>query len=432
MRLPRCDLAAEASELRAHPHRRHGRGRPPQQVIFGGCPRHPREAFDPYQEAGFAFGPAIRHAVLTIAALAPPVIAAPVRPAPQLPSTEHLAVADFEAIGREFDAIRAEVGAQLGRPDARYIRTVIAVQRWLEVAARASLLFSRRRPAFLAGTVLLTISKILENMEIGHNVMHGQYDWMNDPAVSSASWEWDCVSTAASWKYAHNFQHHTFTNVIGRDRDLGYSAMRVDADQPWHPIYLIQPVYGIAMALVFEWGIAVYDMELDGGRLGETSRDRKTELAAFGRKAIRQVTKDFVLWPALSGRAAKQTAVANLIANLARNVWVHTIVFMGHIPEGAETFSEEQAANETRGQWYVRQLIGSCNLDGTRLFHIMSGSLSYQIEHHLFPDIPSYRYPELAPRVRAVCARYGLTYNSGRLGAQYRSVAKKILRYSLP
>jgi fatty acid desaturase len=139
-----------------------------------------------------------------------------------------------------------------------------------------------------------------------------------------------------------------------------------------------------------------------------------------------------VLWPALAGRAARHTAVANLIANVARNVWVHTIVFMGHLPEGAETFSEEQTADETRGEWYVRQLLGSCNLEGTRLFHIMSGSLSYQIEHHLFPDIPSCRYPEIARRVREVCERYGLPYNSGRLGRQYRSVATKILRYSLP
>jgi linoleoyl-CoA desaturase len=355
------------------------------------------------------------------------------RSVPRLAATAHLTAEDVDAIGREFDAIRENVAARLGRRDADYIRSVIRVQRWLELAGRASLLLSRRRPAFFAGTAMLTLAKILENMEIGHNVMHGQYDWLNDPAVCSRSWEWDAVSTAASWKFAHNFQHHTFTNVIGKDRDLGYSALRVDADQPWHPIYLIQSIYGVAVALTFEWGIAIYDMELDAMRRGEKSRDKgRAELEAFARKAWRQVVKDFVLWPALSGRAAKHTAIANLIANVARNVWVHTIVFMGHLPEGAETFSEEQTADETRGEWYVRQLLGSCNLDGTRLFHIMSGSLSFQIEHHLFPDIPSCRYPEIGPRVREVCQRYGLPYNSGRLGSQYRSVANKILRYSLP
>ena len=368
-----------------------------------------------------------------IVALASPVIAAPVRSVPPLPAIAHLTAEDVDAIGREFDALRADVVARLGPRDADYIRSLITVQRWLELAGRASLLLSRRRPAFFAGTTILTLAKILENMEIGHNVMHGQYDWMDDPDVCSRSWEWDAVSTAASWKFAHNFQHHTFTNVIGKDRDLGYSALRVDSDQPWHPIYLIQSIYGVALALTFEWGIAIYDMELDAVRRGEKSRDKaRAELAAFVRKARRQLVKDFVLWPALSGRAAKHTAFANLIANVARNLWVHTIVFMGHLPEGAETFSEEQTSDETRGEWYVRQLLGSCNLDGTRLFHIMSGSLSFQIEHHLFPDIPSCRYPEIGPRVREVCARYGLPYNSGRLGSQYRSVANKILRYSLP
>jgi len=115
-----------------------------------------------------------------------------------------------------------------------------------------------------------------------------------------------------------------------------------------------------------------------------------------------------------------------------RNVWVHTIVFCGHIPEGAETFTEEECLGETRGGWYRRQLLGSCNLEGGRLFHLMSGNLSFQIEHHLFPDLPSNRYAEIAPKVRAVCERHGLPYNSGRLGRQYRSVYRQMLRRALP
>ncbi len=274
------------------------------------------------------------------------MIAAPARSVPPLPAAAHLNAEDLVAIGRDFDAIRTDVVSRLGLRDAEYIRSVITVQRCLELAGRASLLFSKRRPAFFAGTTMLTLAKILENMEIGHNVMHGQYDWMDNPAVCSRSWEWDAVSTAASWKFAHNFQHHSFTNVIGKDRDLGYSVMRVDADQSWNPIYLFQPIYGIAVALTFEWGIAIYDMELDAVRRGEKSWEKgRAELGAFARKAGRQLLKDFVLWPAVSGRAAKHTAAANLIANVARNVWVHTIVFMGHLPEGAETFTQEQTAD---------------------------------------------------------------------------------------
>ena len=72
-------------------------------------------------------------------------------------------------------------------------------------------------------------------MEIGHNVLHGQWDWMGDPAVHSTTWEWDQVSTAAPGSTRTTSSTTSFTNVLGKDRDLGYSAMRVDPAQPWHP-----------------------------------------------------------------------------------------------------------------------------------------------------------------------------------------------------
>lgn len=349
-------------------------------------------------------------------------------------STAHLDQDARAALAAELDALHAEVRADLGTRDAEYVRAVIKWQRHLEVAGRALLLGARSKPAAVAGTAALTLSKVIENMELGHNVMHGQWDWMQDPQIHSTTWEWDQASTARSWKHAHNYQHHTYTNVVGKDRDLGYSAMRVDPSQPWHPVYLLQPVYGVLMALTFEWGIALYDMELDAVRRGEKAPEQaREEIRAFAEKALRQVGKDFALFPALAGRRGFKNALAGaLVANLARNVWVHTVVFMGHLPEPAETFTEEQFETETRGDWYVRQLVGSCNLEGTPAFHFLTGNLSHQIEHHLFPDLPSSRYASLAPRVREICARYGLPYHSGRLGPQYRSVARKVLRLSFP
>src|ERR1700733_369254 len=98
--------------------------------------------------------------------------------------------------GREFDAIHDEVYADLGDRDSRYIRSTIKLHRQLVLAARALLSGSQRRPLWLAGTAALSLAKILENMEIGHNVMHGQWDWMNDPDINSTSWDWDTASPA--------------------------------------------------------------------------------------------------------------------------------------------------------------------------------------------------------------------------------------------
>src|SRR4249919_2132415 len=176
----------------------------------------------------------------------------------------HLTREDIEEIGRELDAIRQDVIDSRGADDAAYIRKVIRTQRSIELGSRAVLLFSVFPPAWIVGTAGLSVAKILENMEIGHNILHGQWDWMRDPKIHSTTWEWDSATPAAQWKYAHNELHHNFTNVIGKDNDLGYGIMRVDEDQPWHPMHLGQPLWNFVNACIFEYGIAAYDLELRG------------------------------------------------------------------------------------------------------------------------------------------------------------------------
>ena len=347
--------------------------------------------------------------------------------------TAHLSAADIENLGAELDAIRDEVLASRGESDAAYIRTVIDAQRKLELSSRAILLFSLFPPAWLAGTVGLSVSKIIENMEIGHNVMHGQWDWMRDPTIHSMSWEWDNASPSDMWKHSHNELHHTYTNVIGKDNDLGYGIMRVDEDQRWKPLYLVQPVSNAINACFFQYGIAAYDLEI--GRFLKGRVD-KTDFVNRGKKVLakigRHVTRDYVLHPLLSGPSALTTLTANLTANLVRNLWTHSVIMCGHFPEGVQTFAKTSIEGETRGQWYLRQMLGSANISGGAAMHFMTGNLSYQIEHHLFPDLPSNRYQEIAPKVADIFKRYGLTYTTGSLPKQVGSAWKKIIRLSLP
>jgi NADPH-dependent stearoyl-CoA 9-desaturase len=347
--------------------------------------------------------------------------------------TAHLSPEDVEELGRELDAIRAQVIASRGERDAAYIRGVIELQRRLELASRGVLLASLFPPAWLAGTTGLAISKILENMEIGHNVMHGQWDWMRDPKIHSTTWEWDHASPSEMWKHSHNELHHTYTNVLGRDNDLGYGIMRVDEDQRWKPFHLGQPLWNLVNALVFEYGIAAYDLEI--GKHLKDGGDR-TELRGQVRKVLgkvrKQATRDYVVHPLLSGPSAPATWAANVTANLARNLWTHSVIMCGHFPEGVETFERTSIEGETRGEWYLRQMLGAANISGGPLLHLMTGNLSFQVEHHLFPDLPSNRYAEIAPKVQELFDRYGLTYTSGPLPKQVVSAWRKVVRLSLP
>jgi len=351
----------------------------------------------------------------------------------QNPTTAHLTAEDIENLGRELDAIREQVIASRGERDAAYIRKVIDGQRKLELGSRAVLLFSLFPPAWVVGTVGLSISKIVENMEIGHNVMHGQWDWMRDSKIHSTTWEWDNASPAEMWKHSHNEVHHTYTNVRGKDHDLGYGIMRVDENQKWVPFYLAQPLWNFINACVFEYGIAAYDLQIGKYLKGRTD---KAEFQGKAKRVLakirKQATRDYLLHPLLSGPSALPTLTANLTANLVRNVWTHSVIMCGHFPEGVQTFEKNSIDGETRGEWYLRQMLGSANISGSRLLHFMSGNLSFQIEHHLFPDLPSNRYQEIAPKIRDVFERYGLTYTTGSLPRQVGSAWKTVFKLSLP
>ena len=324
----------------------------------------------------------------------------------------HLTPEDIEQIGVELDAIRQEVIDSRGAADAAYIRKVIGTQRKLEVGSRAVLLFSLFPPAWLVGTAGL--SRRQDPRQHGDRPQHparpvGLDARPEDPLDHLGVGPRDAPE---QWKHSHNELHHNFTNVIGKDNDLGYGIMRVDEDQPWQPFFLAQPFWNFLNACFFEYGIAAYDLELRGAiRRGRTKDPKfRTEAKAVLRKIRRQATKDYVVHPALSGPSFLHTLAANFTANIVRNLWSHSVIMCGHFPEGVETFEKRSIDGETRGEWYVRQMLGSANISGSKLMHIMTGNLSHQIEHHLFPDLPSNRYGEIAPKVQALFEKYDLNY----------------------
>jgi fatty acid desaturase len=339
----------------------------------------------------------------------------------------------LEAFGQELDAIRARVVADLGERDAEYINKVIRTQRGLELAGRGLLFLGFLPPAWIGGTLALSLSKILDNMEIGHNVMHGQYDWMKDARLNGKTFEWDTACPADQWRHSHNYMHHTHTNIVGKDRDIGYGILRMSEEERWHPYYLGNPLYAALLAIFFQYGVALHDLEAERLAAGETTlAEKRGMLGDIWRKVRGQTLKDYVLFPLLSGPSLPFVFAGDATANLARNLWSFTIIFCGHFPDGTQQFTEEQAENETRGEWYYRQLLGSANLTGNKLFHVLAGNLSFQIEHHLFPDLPAHRYAEISTEVSEITERYRIPYNTGSLHRQFGSVVRKIGKLALP
>ena len=229
----------------------------------------------------------------------------------------------------------------------------------------------------------------------------------------------------------------------GRDGDLGFHVLRVSEEVPWNPVHLLQPILSPLSGLFFDYSVASYDLGLAHHLLPRRFRtaaagatrplkDVAEDLWSLVKKAAKMNFVEYVFYPALAGPLAPKVIAGNALANALRNVWAYTVIYCGHFPEADATFRQEDLAGENRAGWYARQVQGSSNFNVSRLGHVLSGHLGYQIEHHLFPNMPAWRYPAVAPRVHKICERHGIPYHTGPLHAQFTSAMRRVFRLALP
>ena len=349
--------------------------------------------------------------------------------------SKHLSAEQVAEFGQQVERIRREIMDSIGEQDAQYIYKIRNFVRYSEIASRGLLMFGGwMPPVWLLGTGLLGLSKIVENMELGHNVMHGQFDWLNDPSLNGAAYDWDTMSTGDDWKYTHNYIHHTYTNIVGKDHDVGYGLLRISDLQKWEPRFLLNLPLTLQLMLFFEWYVGLQNLHLEDAIIykSKTWAQVWQDSAKFRQKASRQIAKDYLFFPLIAGPNAVAVLSGNVVANLLRNVWASAVIFNGHFTEDTETFEQDNTEHETRAEWYLRQIRGSSNFTGTSALHILSGNLSHQIEHHLFPDMPANRYAEAAVQIRALCREYGIHYNEASFFKQSLSMWLRMAQYSLP
>jgi NADPH-dependent stearoyl-CoA 9-desaturase len=350
----------------------------------------------------------------------------------EVPEYAHLSDADVEALAAELDEIRCDVEVSRGAKDRAYIMRAIGFQRCLEIAARLTIAKSKGKFGWALGTVALAAAKCIENMELGHNISHGQWDWMNDPEIHSNTWEWDTAGLTSQWRYSHNYRHHVFSNIVGVDDDLGFRVLRVTRDQEWWPALLLQPLRALLLATAFEWGVALHGLNSVQEDETNDATAKSAQKSALIHKMVRQAVKDYVLIPALSRRRWRRTLGANVVANGLRNGWAYIVIVCGHFVDGAEKFTASVLEGETKPEWYLRQMLGTANFEAGPVLGFMTGNLCYQIEHHLYPDLPHNRYPQIAERVRALCVTYDLPYTTGPLHRQYLLTVRTICKLALP
>lgn len=345
----------------------------------------------------------------------------------------------FQAFGRALDALRAEVEAQVGSEDLAHIKAIQALSNKLEIFGRTLIHVSFDPITFSAGVTALTAHKCLELMELGHMVLHGAYDKIEGADdFRSETYRWKAPIDEASWRHSHNIRHHQYTNIEGRDPDIDFGGLRLSARVPFRLAHRLQPVTNVLSWMVFTNAINAHatgmiEIYLPYGEptiLKDRSKaSRRAAQRAFWSKAVRYHAREYVFFPLLAGPFFWKTLLGNALSELGKDLYAGTIIYCGHV--GARDFPADAHA-KGRAHWYAMQAEAASDIELPHFLSVLCGGLDRQIEHHLFPRLPPNRLREIAPRVRALCEEYGVTYRSAPFAKSLASVFGKLKQLASP
>jgi fatty acid desaturase len=362
---------------------------------------------------------------------------------------EPLAQLDYEAFARDLEALRKEALAELGPDDLAHLQKL---ERWGRGAEALGYATAWLAPNLLSAA-LISLGSTARWTIVAHHVSHGGLDKI--PGVperyTSRGFakgrrrlvDWFDWMLPAAWHYEHNVLHHYHTNE-GLDPDLverNFESLHRDD----------VPVWARAVAAAFfvgTWKLTYYapntfqvlrhaERERQAGRSPTLSgvANPSPLLAAFdprteeGRAFYRACVLPyglgrFVLLPSLFlplGPWASFSVWANsVVAELLNNAHSFAVITPNHAGDDLHRFDR---APTGRAEFYVRQVLSSANFStGGELRDFLHGFLNYQIEHHLWPDLPPRAYQRLQPKVKAVCERHGVPYVQEPLGRRLRQL----------
>ena len=348
----------------------------------------------------------------------------------------------LESFRRELDALHARTKEKLGQEDLEYIS---AVDRWSKAAmwgGRALVALSPGPLSFLAGTLTLAIGKQLQATEVGHTVLHGAFDRIESEdgvphRFNSKTWNWLTPIDEESWREEHNVRHHQYTNIVGRDPDVNFGFVRLNEEVPWKSVHRHQLAGGI-----FSWFAFGFHMNAHATGLVDLWAQDPKDYAVLDpndpeapkeayRRAFRKWTpyylKEFLLIPLLTGPFFFKTLLGNFVSEVMRDLYSAATIWCGHVGEETAAYPEGTRAGG-RANWYRMQVESANNFEVPHFASMLCGALDLQIEHHLFPKLPTNRLREIAPEVRDICERHGVTYKTDSWGATLRKALRQVWR----
>jgi NADPH-dependent stearoyl-CoA 9-desaturase len=254
-----------------------------------------------------------------------------------------------------------------------------------------------------------------------------------------------------SWLRGHNGRHHGLTNVAGHDADIHFGPVRLTPETPHRFAHYLQvpftaliliPNFTFLMNLHFT---GVTDVWTGNGRHDEFDfiPDRSwASIKDAHRRALRKIlpyyAKEYLLWPALATAAFgwwlgpwvfAKSVLGNWMAEKLRDIYSGLTIYCGHVGEQTASYPEGTLPR-SKGERYAMQVEATNNFKVPWLLSLFCGALDRQIEHHLFPTLPTNRLREVAPAVRAACEAHGVDYREESWPRTLRRVFAQLARLS--
>lgn len=284
---------------------------------------------------------------------------------------------------------------------------------------------------FVVAAILISTGNVSRWANVTHPILHGAYDKVpNIPERYTKKYfakgprrfiDWLDWIKPESWAYEHNIMHHYH---LGEDDDPD----NVERNLQWliqskTPMWLR---YVIVYLFAGMWKFLYYApntlrilrnkklKEQDKVEVTDFNLDPRTKdgLELWMEFYLPYIVIKFMVFPLLFlpfGVSAFLTALGIIVlAEFLANIHSFTVIVPNHSAEDIYMFSEP---SKSTGEFYLRQIMGSVNYNtGTDFIDFMHGFLNYQIEHHLFPNMPLSYYQKMQPIVKEICKKHKLEY----------------------
>lgn len=352
----------------------------------------------------------------------------------------------LQSFSETLDAIQRRAKDRMGTEDIAYFRRIDRISRACEIAGRGMLWFGPGPVSFLTGVGLLWGYKQLQTAEIGHTVLHGALNRIDGAErYHSANFDWRFPIDEESWIAGHNGRHHGLTNVHGEDPDIDLGHARLSDEIPHAARHYIQvpvtlltfPIFAVVMNGHFTGLNEAFSRRTRrGDRLlyvlpDRSATSRRMAARRFLRKAVPYYAREFGLYPLLAGPRFIRVLLGNMFSEGLRDFYTAATIYCGHVGETTTSFPAGTRPS-SKGERFEMQVRAANNFDVPRPLSILCGALDLQIEHHLFPSLPSNRLREVSAEVRQACRDHGVPYRSASWPRTLGRVLKRLCTLSFP